>query len=439
MELTIKQTLALDALEDNNTNELIFGGGAGGGKSVLGCYWILKGCLRYPGSRWVIGRNTLKTLKETTLNTFWEVCLQQGVVVNKHFTFNESKSLLSFKNGSEILLKDLAYYPSDPEFTTLGSLEITGAFVDECSEITSKAWNILKSRIRYKIDDNKIIPKILGTCNPSKNWVYTSFYIPYSQSILPEEKKFIQSLLEDNSHVSSHYGQMLMTLDYNSIQRLRYGNWDYDSDARAMVDIEAILDCFTNETKPNLLKKRLSADLAMQGRDRFTVAFWQGNVVEFVVDKLKSSGKEIERDLQILMETYSVGKSQTIADSDGMGSYLESYLPGIKEFHGGGKAFDIEYINIKSECAFKLAEKINKRELKIICTPSQKEQIISELGVLKVRSIDRDETRKAIIKKEDMKKELKDGKSPDYLDTLIMGMYWDVIPKVQFSTIPGFT
>jgi hypothetical protein len=30
MELSIKQTSALDLLEDNLTNELLFGGGAGG-------------------------------------------------------------------------------------------------------------------------------------------------------------------------------------------------------------------------------------------------------------------------------------------------------------------------------------------------------------------------------------------------------------------------
>jgi hypothetical protein len=30
MELSIKQTSALDLLEDNFTNELLFGGGAGG-------------------------------------------------------------------------------------------------------------------------------------------------------------------------------------------------------------------------------------------------------------------------------------------------------------------------------------------------------------------------------------------------------------------------
>ncbi len=41
MKLNLKQTQAIDFLEDNVTNEVEYGGAAGGGKSVLGCYWLL--------------------------------------------------------------------------------------------------------------------------------------------------------------------------------------------------------------------------------------------------------------------------------------------------------------------------------------------------------------------------------------------------------------
>ena len=56
MELTRKQTKALDLLENNFTNELLFGGAAGGGKSLIGCYWQLKTRLKYAGTRGLIGR-----------------------------------------------------------------------------------------------------------------------------------------------------------------------------------------------------------------------------------------------------------------------------------------------------------------------------------------------------------------------------------------------
>ena len=63
MKLTIKQTQAIDILEDNETTELLFGGGAGGGKSAFGCYWQIKRRLKYPGTRGLIGRAKLKVLK----------------------------------------------------------------------------------------------------------------------------------------------------------------------------------------------------------------------------------------------------------------------------------------------------------------------------------------------------------------------------------------
>src|SRR5665811_1871841 len=73
IELSQKQTEAIKYLEDNVTTELLYGGGAGSGKSILGSWWILKGCIKYPGTRWVLGRSKLKTLKETTLKSLFEV------------------------------------------------------------------------------------------------------------------------------------------------------------------------------------------------------------------------------------------------------------------------------------------------------------------------------------------------------------------------------
>jgi len=186
MHLSEKQTIAIELIEDNKTKEIIYGGGAGSGKTALGVYSILKNALKYDGSRWLIGRAVLKTLKETTLNSFYDVARMQGLKAGTHYQYNAQSNIITFQNGSTILLKDLFQYPSDPHFDELGSLEITGAFVDECNQITEKAWNIVKSRIRYKIDEFGLIPKMLGTCNPAKGWVYNNFYKPHKEGKLQE-------------------------------------------------------------------------------------------------------------------------------------------------------------------------------------------------------------------------------------------------------------
>lgn len=426
MHLLEKQQHAVYYLKDNKTTEILYGGAAGGGKSVVGCLWLIEVCQKYPNTRWLMGRAKLKTLKETTLNTFFELCNNLGI--SNQFEYKEQKGLIKWYNGSEILLKDLFYYPSDPHFNELGSLEITGAFIDECNQIVKKAWQIVKSRIRYKLKEYKLIPKLFGTCNPSQNWVYTDFYKPFNKNKLKTTKKFIQSLPKDNPHLPPEYLHSLLELDENDKQRLYYGNWDYDSDPSKLVQYDAICDMFTNE---HVIKgaKAISADLAMQGRDKFIAGYWEGLRCNIAIDKDTSTGRSIELDLKELKTNNRVGNTQIVADSDGLGNYLESYIKNIVTFRGGTQPKNKkDYKNLKSECGFKLAELINNREIYIKCTPSQEEEIKKEISIcLKRANIDKDESKKELIPKSKMKELL--GHSPDYLDVLIMGMIFHTKKK----------
>lgn len=421
MELLPKQENAIYYLKDDITKEVIYGGAAGGGKTALGCLWLIENCQTYAGSRWLMGRSKLKTLKETTLNTFFE--LTTLLDISSQFNYNAQSGIITWYNGSEILLKDLFLYPSDPDFNELGSLEITGAFIDECNQVVRKAWNIVKSRCRYKLTEFNLIPKILGSCNPSQNWVYTDFYKLSTNGKLKDTKKFIQALPTDNPHLPQAYLDNLLELDENSKRRLYFGDWDYDDDPTRLCDYDVIDDLFTNTHVPEGMK-RISADLAMQGRDSFIAGLWSGLRVTIPIDKDKATGREIEQDLTKLKNDNNVGNGNIVADSDGLGAYLESYIRNIKTFHGGASAIHKEeFGNLKDECAYKLAEVINKREMYIQCTPEQEEQIKKELSIcLKRDNVNID--KKKIIKKDLMKMLL--GGSPDYLDMLLMRMLFEI-------------
>jgi phage terminase large subunit len=428
MKLNHKQTAALDLLEDDITEEIVYGGAAGGGKSILGCYFTLKRQLKYPETRGLIGRESLTNLKETTLISFFKVCKMQGLIANTHFKYYDNpKNFISFPNGSIILLKELRYYPADPEFDELGSLEITNAFIDEAPQISVKAKNIVKSRIRHMVSHYGLKPKSLYGCNPSKGWLYTEFYKPFKDGTLQDDKAFVQAFVNDNPDIDTTYRSNLLKLPQNLKERLLFGNWEYDDDPSVLCDYDAIVDCFTN-VHAATGEKAISADLAMQGRDRFVAGSWNGLRCTIELDKPKATGKSIETDLKDLMQRKEIGRSQTVADSDGLGAYLESYLTGIKEFHGGAQANNKdEYVNLKSECAYELAAKINNREVYIKCTDEQKEIIIEELGVLKADNVNADEKKKKLISKDKMKELL--GHSPDYLDMLLMRMMFLVKPK----------
>lgn len=425
MKLTLKQTKALDFLEDNVTKELEFGGGAGGGKSALGCYWQIKRRLKYPETRGLIGRSSLKTLKETTLNSFFQVCAMQGLRAGKEYNYNQQSSIIRFFNGSEILLKDLFFYPADPNFDELGSLEITDAFIDENNQIVEKAWNIVKSRIRYKLDDYGLIPKMMGSCNPSKNWVYTRFYKPHRDGILSPDKQFIQSLSTDNPFISPHYRDNLLGLDNNSKERLLYGNWEYDNDPAALINFDKITDLFTNTfVMPG--NKYISADIARLGADKGVIFVWDGfKLIDYMVIA-KSKITEAANFINQLRIKHSVPLSNVIADEDGVGGGAIDIL-GCEGFMNGSRALNNEnYSNLKTQCYYKLAEKVNSNEIDLSILANNvevKDFIIQEMEQVKQHNMDKD-GKKSILPKEKVKEMI--GRSPDYSDTLMMRMYFEV-------------
>ena len=421
-----KQAKAWQYLNDDKVTELLYGGGARGGKSAFGCIWQIIRRITLAGSVGLVCREMLTQLKDTTLLTMWEML---GMMhLTSAVKFNEVKSIMYFPNGSKIFFRDLTYAPRDPEYDRLGSLAITDLFVDEAQQISEKAISVLKGRFSLLNGKNPdgtrwhTIPKALYTCNPKRNWIYNDFVKPDKEGTLPPYRKFIKALPVDNPYVDKAYIDNLLKADKVTVQRLYFGNFEYDDDPAVLCDYDAINDLFVNDHVKPVGSHSGAADIAGKGHDRFVAGSWVGNVCYIKEDMEYSPGKEVENRLKQMMIDDSIPRSLMIVDADGIGSFLESYLEGIKEFHANGRPLDSRYDNLKSECAFKLAELINKRAIKIVCTAEQRERIMDKLGALKQADNDHDTKKFGIIKKEAMKIIL--GHSPDYLDMLIMSMYF---------------
>lgn len=427
MKLNHKQTITIDLLENDLHTEGIFGGGAGGGKSILGCYWQIKNRLRYPNTRGLIGRAKLKTLKETTLNSFYYVCQQQGLISGQHYRVNNQSNEIHFFNGSLIFLKDLFYYPSDPNFDELGSLEITDAFIDECNQITEKAWNIIMSRIRYRLDENNLIPKILGTCNPSKGYVYNNFFKPDREGVIRDDRFFVKSLVTDNPFISKHYIKNLEKLDKTSKERLLYGNWDYDDDPSILIDYEKSVDLFTNDFVRGG-NKYITADIARLGDDKTIIRVWDGLRSIHREELAKTRVDDVASKIRQIQNVYSVPNMNTICDEDGVGGGVVDNLR-CRGFVNNSKPLDNDnkgnnYYNLRSQCYFKLSDVINSNGMFLSDNDIDiREKITEELAEVKQKDIDKDGKLK-VVPKEDMKRNL--GRSPDDADCLMMRMFFEL-------------
>jgi len=421
-EFTPKQKECLKYLFDDSTKEVLFGGAAGGGKSWVGVSYLILMCLQYPKTRYLMGRSKLDALKKTTLNTFFEVCTAWNLKAIKDYTFNGSSNVITFYNGSEIILKDLFLYPSDRNFDSLGSLEITGAFIDEANQVTEKAKNVVASRLRYKLDENGLIPKLLMTCNPAKNWVYSEYYRPAQDNTIKHYRKFIQSLVIDNNYISKHYETQLSQLDELSKQRLLFGNWEYDATADSLIDYNSIMSMFSQKGIEG--DKYITCDVARFGSDKTVIMLWQGLHIRYIRTLLKSAVNEVVDEIKKLQQENGVNLRNIIVDEDGVGGGVKDYLR-CQGFTNNARALKGEnYQNLKTQCYYKLADQINKGQIGVSCSDVNiKNYITEELEQVRTKDADKD-NKLQIIPKDTVKAIL--GRSPDYADALAMRMYYEI-------------
>jgi hypothetical protein len=438
---TKKQDEAWSYLEDDITTELLLGGGAGGGKSRTICEWEIKCALRFPGSRGLLGRSVLKSLKESTLLTFFEVAQYWHLTANVHYRYNQQDNIITFWNGSAIYLKDLFAYPSDPNFDSLGSTEYTFAGIDEVNQVTFRAKEVVRSRLRYKLTEFNLIPKLLMTCNPAKNWVYSDFYLPAKTGTLPQGRAFVQALVTDNPHISPHYIESLKSLkDPAMRERLLHGNWEYDDDPNALFGRDELNDLFSNPLPGG--DAYLTCDVARLGRDRTVYIIWEGlRAVEIIaVDKTRVN--EVIADIEGLRAKHGIPMSHVLVDEGGVGGGVVDGLncPG---FVGGSSAiqdkllrridgeatpsYQVNYGNLRAQCYYTLAEYVREHRLAIEET-EYRDMIVADLEQIKSKDPDRD-SKLRVISKDEIKEHL--GRSPDFGDALSMRMWFEVQPVSQ--------
>jgi len=429
-----KQFELLSAFDAPEITEALYGGAASGGKSYgLSAMHIIKS-FEYPGIRSLIGRKELKNLKATTLQSFFKVANDWKLKKDKHYEYNKSESVITFLNGSQILLRALPYLPNDPNCEYLGSLELTFASIDESGEVDQKVSSVLHSRCgRWLNEKFKIDPMLFHYSNPSRNHLFRNFYAASKNGTIAKNRLFIPALITDHQKKYKDFDpvkyaeHLRQTLSFADYQRLVLGKWEFDDDPNALTTFAAINQSFDYVKGSNDSGKRyITADIAFES-DRCVFIVWEGLDVLKIVDHDKT--KPPEEGIFELQQEYSVPKSNIIYDATGAGMYLKNMLQGAYAFHSGAKPLKGEkYEHLKTQCYFYLAEAFNKGTIRIFDNRYQ-DEIVDECLQIKTIPKEKIESKVRMIKKDEIKKYI--GRSPDILDALAMRFVYEIKGKFQ--------
>lgn len=204
-------------------------------------------------------------------------------------------------------------------------------------------------------------------------------------------------------------------------------------DEDSLIDYDAINELFTNPPLPTKGQKYITADIALDGSDKFVLYLWKDYDLFDMVLLPKTDGKEIESKIKELAFNHRIPNRNITYDADGVGGFLKGYLKGAIPFHNGSTAISIkgekqDYANLKSQCSFLCARRINRNEYSISAKFDMKDKLdlIAEMEQVKNDTFGTDG--KLRIQPKKKTKEIL-GRSPDLWDAFMMREIFEIIPR----------
>lgn len=213
-----KQSLFLKyALSPNEAKYTLYCGGVGSGKTLIGCITVLCWAVLYPGD-YLICRQFFPELKITTLKTFLEICPKELIV-----EYRVADGIVRIKSAggkvSNVIFRQL----EEPD--KLRSLNLSGFYIDESSQVSEAAFMLLQGRLR----GNGLRKGILTTNPNGHDWQYLWFV--KQDFFKSEEAKKAYALIKapstENIHLPEGYVKsMLDSWSDDRIRREVHGDMD---------------------------------------------------------------------------------------------------------------------------------------------------------------------------------------------------------------------
>lgn len=406
----------------------------------------------------------------------------------------ESRYRWRFANGNKITFNHLQYEKNIYDWQ---GAEIPYIAFDELTHFSEKMFFYLLSRSRSMCG---VKPYVRATCNPDPDsWVAdliawwidqeTGFPIPERDGViryyfrqedsfvwgdsvaevynqisdfidpvlrssngtvtidqLIKSITFISGSIYDNKKLleaNPEYLANLLNQDAETKARLFDGNWKVRISEDEIFDYYAFRDAMdengTGWKGGQDRDRYITADIALEGSDKFVVYVWEGWKVLDIHVIEKSDGKEVVDIIRKIQMAAKVPNRNVAYDNDGVGGFVGGFIKGAIPFMNGSKALQGEnYKNLKSQCAFRVAKRINDNEIHFtqdavnaMYSDKQtiKQRLMEERRVFKKHKPDHLKPME-ITPKQEMKLHLS-GTSPDLMDAFIMREVFEMKSKYR--------
>ena len=257
--------------------EVLYGGGAGGGKSVA----LLMAALMHIDHADYNAIIFRKTFTDLSLpSALMDVSKQW--LTDTPARWNELKKVWFFPSGATLSFgyldtQNARYRYQGSEFHFIG--------MDEVSQIDKLSYLYLFSRLRKQKKDAEIPLRMLSASNPPQTddgmWVYDRFireatprhhldpstgkeYTHFFEKEDDDGKRaFVPALISDNPYIHDSYLDSLARLDWVSREQLLYGHWLVRADG-GIFKKEWFTQYYDPSDPPDFDERLISCDLAFK-------------------------------------------------------------------------------------------------------------------------------------------------------------------------------
>lgn len=189
--------------------EILFSSGYGGGKSMAGCYAIVRqACI--PNNVCVIIRKTLTSLKRSTLLTL--IGGSNPVLPQGSYTYKKADGVIDINGKGSIYLLGM-----DDE-NRIRSMNLGAVFIDEVSEFTEQEYMEVLYRLRLQYGSRQLFCAT-NPANPS-HWLYKRFFAEKN-----DDREVITASSLDNTYLPEDYLKSLKDMNGSLYRRYVLGEW----------------------------------------------------------------------------------------------------------------------------------------------------------------------------------------------------------------------